>query len=117
LTTQFRAGGLFGVGMGVMTGFALAEGRNPNTDWLALMPVLLFGLGFMIFGAPIPAAFFHWEGPPGKEQWVDFITPAPLLFAGSNVVILALLAAIPVGLAFRFRRRVLATPGSATDVL
>jgi hypothetical protein len=67
-----------------------------------------------VFGAPIPAAFFHWEGPPGEEQWVDFITPAPLLFAGSNVVILALLAASPVGLAFRFRRRVLTTPGSAT---
>src|SRR5690349_8162976 len=35
-----------------------------------------------VAGAPIPAAFFHWEGPPGQEQWVDFITPAPLLFAG-----------------------------------
>src|SRR4051794_14848749 len=58
-----------------------------------------------IFGAPIPAAFFHLEGPPGQEQWVDFITPAPLLFAGSNVVILALLAACPVGLVFWLHRR------------
>ena len=64
-----------------------------------------------VFGAPVPAAFFHREGPPGEEQWVDFITPAPLLFAGSNVVILALLAASSVGLAFRFRRQVVATPG------
>lgn len=60
---------------------------------------------FRVAGAPIPAAFFHWEGPPGHEQWVDFITPAPLLFAGSNVVILGLLAACPVGLAFRLGRR------------
>jgi hypothetical protein len=51
-------------------------------------------------GAPVPAAFFHLEGPPGEEQWIDFITPAPLLFAGSNVPILALLAACPVGLLF-----------------
>jgi hypothetical protein len=53
-----------------------------------------------VFGAPVPATFFHWEGPPGEERWVDFVTPAPLLFAGSNVVILALLAACPIGLVF-----------------
>jgi hypothetical protein len=53
-----------------------------------------------VFGAPVPAAFFHWEGPPGEEQWIDFVTPAPLLFAGSNVPILALLTACPVGLVF-----------------
>jgi hypothetical protein len=52
----------------------------------------------------VPAAFFHWEGPPGEEQWIDFITPAPLLFAGSNVVILALLAACPVGVVCWLRR-------------
>ena len=58
-----------------------------------------------VFGAPIPAAFFHWEGPPGEEQWVDFVTPAPLLFAGSNVVILAMMSACLVGLTFRLRQR------------
>jgi hypothetical protein len=58
-----------------------------------------------VFGAPVPAAFFHWEGPPGQEDWVDFITPAPLLFAASNVPILALLAACPIGLAFWVRSR------------
>jgi hypothetical protein len=58
-----------------------------------------------VFGAPVPAAFFHWEGPPGEEQWVDFITPVPLLIAGSNVVILALLAACPVGLVGWLRDR------------
>ena len=53
-----------------------------------------------VLGAPVPAAFLHWEGPPGEEQWVDFITPAPLLFAASNVVILAFLAGCPVGLVY-----------------
>jgi hypothetical protein len=53
-----------------------------------------------IFGAPVPGAFLSWEGPQGEEQWVDFITPAPLLFAGSNIVILALLAGLTVGLLF-----------------
>jgi hypothetical protein len=53
-----------------------------------------------VFGAPAPAGFFHLEGPPGEEQWIDFITPAPMLFAASNVPILALLAACPVGLLF-----------------
>ena len=61
-----------------------------------------------VFGAPIPTGCLHWEGPPGQEQWVDFITPAPLVFAGSNVVILALLAACTVGLVFWLRRRGLA---------
>ena len=53
-----------------------------------------------VFGFPVPAAFFHYEGPPGQEQWIDFITPAPLLFAGSNIFIVGMLAACPVGLAF-----------------
>ncbi|SIN76400.1 hypothetical protein SAMN05444166_0709 [Singulisphaera sp. GP187] len=42
---------------------------------------------------PIPSVFFHWEGLPGEEGWVDLVTPAPLLFAGLNVAILGLLAA------------------------
>jgi hypothetical protein len=58
-----------------------------------------------VAGAPIPAAFSHREGPPGEERWVDFITPAPLLFAGSNVLILGLLMACPVGLVFWLPRR------------
>jgi hypothetical protein len=47
-----------------------------------------------VLGAPVPTAFFHREGPPGEEQWVDFLTPAPLLFAASNVALLGLLAFI-----------------------
>jgi hypothetical protein len=53
-----------------------------------------------VCGAPVPAAFFHLEGPTGEEQWIDFITPAPLLFAGANVVLMPLLLACPVGLVF-----------------
>jgi hypothetical protein len=77
--------------------------------WLAGAAVGLWGGFFFeyqpsprlrVFGAPVPAAFFHWEGPPGEEQWVDFITPAPLLFAGSNVPIMALLCGCPVGAMF-----------------
>jgi hypothetical protein len=67
-----------------------------------------------VAGAPIPAAFFHWEGPPGEEQWIDFITPVPLLFAGSNVLIVGLLTACPVGLAYWFFRRPFAPAESAT---
>lgn len=58
-----------------------------------------------VLGAPIPAAFLHLEGPPGDEQWIDFITPAPLLFAGSNVIIVALLLACPLLPAFWLRHR------------
>jgi hypothetical protein len=53
-----------------------------------------------VIGAPVPAAFHHWEGPPGEEQWVDFITPAPALYAASNIALLGLLAGCPVGLVF-----------------
>jgi hypothetical protein len=74
-----------GAGLGVWGGFFFEYQPSPD---------------LRVFGAPIPAAFLHWEGPPGKEQWVDFITPVPLLFAGSNIAILALLAALPVGFVF-----------------
>jgi hypothetical protein len=70
-----------------------------------------------VAGAPIPVAFFHWEGQPGEERWIDFITPVPLLFAGSNVVVIGLLAACPVGLAYRFFRRPFAPAESAMPEL
>ncbi len=70
-----------------------------------------------IHGAPVPVVAFHWEGPPGEEQWIDFITPAPLLFAGSNVVLLALLAGLPVGLVLLFRRPVLVGSIAGSDQL
>jgi hypothetical protein len=83
---------LIGAGLGVRGGFFYEY--RPS-------PVL------RVIGAPVPGAFLYWEGPPGEEQWVDFITPAPVLFAGSNIAILALLAGLPVGLVFLLRRPVL----------
>jgi hypothetical protein len=53
-----------------------------------------------ISGAPVPAAFFHLEGPPGNQQWIDFITPAPLLLAGVNVLLMPSLLACPKGIVF-----------------
>jgi hypothetical protein len=51
---------------------------------------------------------------------VDFIIPAPLLYAGSNIAILMLLAGQPVGLVFLLRQRVAedsaATPKPPLDV-
>jgi hypothetical protein len=46
-----------------------------------------------------------WEGPPGHEAWVDYVTPAPLLIAASNIVILGLVAACPIELAYWLWRR------------
>jgi hypothetical protein len=69
---------LVGAMLGVLGGFFFEYQPSPR---------------LRVFGAPVPAAFFHWEGPPGGDQWVDYITPTPIVFAGSNVVILALLAA------------------------
>src|SRR5262249_41716400 len=35
-----------------------------------------------VVGAPVPEVFFLLEGPPGEEQWADYVTPAaPLLAA------------------------------------
>jgi hypothetical protein len=76
---------LAGAALGIWSGFFFEYQPSPR---------------LRVFGAPVPAAFFHWEGPPGEEQWIDFITPEPLLFAGSNVPILALLVASPLGLVF-----------------
>jgi hypothetical protein len=60
-----------------------------------------------VIGAPVPMAFFHLEGPPSEEVWVDFVDEFPLLVAASNPVLLALLFASPVGLCFHIwcRRR------------
>jgi len=58
-----------------------------------------------VIGAPVPVGFFHLEGPPGNQQWIDFITPAPLLFASANVVLMPLLLASPAGLVFWLRCR------------
>jgi hypothetical protein len=74
-----------GAGLGIWSGFFLEY---------QILPTL------RVIGFPVPAAFFHLEGPPGQEQWIDFVTPDPLLVAGSNILILGMLAACPVWLAF-----------------
>jgi len=79
-----------GAALGVWSGFFFEYQPSPR---------------LRVVGAPMPGAFFHLEGPPGEEQWIGFITPDPLLFAGSNIIILALLAACPVGFAFWLRRK------------
>jgi hypothetical protein len=79
---------LVGASVGVWSGFYFEYQPSPR---------------LRVIGAPVPAAFFHWEGPDGEEQWIDFITPAPLLFATSNVPILAMFAACPVGVLFWLR--------------
>lgn len=56
-----------------------------------------------VFGAPVPHAYFHLEGPPGEEKWMDYITEAPVFFAGSNVFIMAVVAACPIGLIYAIR--------------
>ncbi len=76
---------LVGAALGVWGGFLFEYQPSPR---------------LRVAGAPVPAAFFHLEGPPGEERWVDFVTPSPQFFAGSNVPILAMLAACPVGLVF-----------------
>jgi hypothetical protein len=83
--TALAGAWLVGAGLGIWSGFFVEYQPSPR---------------LRVVGAPVPAAFFHLEGLPGKEQWVDFVTPAPLLFAGSNVILLALVAGCPVGLAF-----------------
>ena len=73
---------LAGAALGVWSGFFFEYRASPR---------------LRVIGAPVPAAFFHWEGPPGEEQWVDYITPVPLLSVASNVAILALLAGCLAG--------------------
>ena len=74
--------------------------------WLALFFEYRPTPDLRVFGAPVPGAFLHWEGPPGEERWVDFITPFPLLFAGSNILVLALLAGLPIAYVFLLCRHV-----------
>ena len=79
LTRQFQAGALFGLGMGVMWSCALSEGGNPNRDWLALVPVFLFGLGFMIAGVVMAMRDERKATPPdpfGTETGTQLVLTA-----------------------------------------
>ena len=76
---------LAGAGLGYWSGFYFEYQLSPS---------------LRVCGFPVPGAFFHWEGPLGEERWIDFITPAPVLYSGSNVPLLGLLAGQVVGLPF-----------------
>jgi len=101
---------------------ALRAHAAPAGWWAALMVLWLAGAaagvwgGFFaeyqasptlrVSGAPLPVGAAHREGSPGQEQWVGFVTPAPLLFAAANVPLVGLLAGSIIGPAFwAWRRR------------
>lgn len=90
----FFAAMLVGVAAGVYCGFVFKY--SPRS-------------GFEVYSFPIPAAFLVLkEYGNGESGWTDFITPAPLLFAGVNVPILTCLAVIPIRVLNTLSRRCLA---------
>jgi hypothetical protein len=56
-----------------------------------------------VFSIPFPIGFLHLEGPPGNEEWVDFVSPAGALVALSDLIIIALIVPSLIGLAFWVR--------------
>ena len=79
-----------GAGIGVYFGFFFSYLAAPTVR---------------IYSFPVPAAFHVLESyGNGTQQWVDFVTPSPILFAGSNVLIFAFAMVLPLWLASVFRR-------------
>lgn len=76
------AGWLVGGSIGVWSGFFFSYLADPCVR---------------VYGAPVPAAFLVLELHDGQEQWVDYLMPAPALFAGSNVLMLALVGGAMIG--------------------
>jgi hypothetical protein len=75
---------IVGVAAGIWGGFFFEYQPEPN---------------FRVLGCPVPAAFFVLEKHGDSDEiWVDYITPAPLLFAASNVFLLAFVFVYPVWL-------------------
>ncbi len=88
--------------------------RNVTTGWyVAFYAALAIGAGIgvyfgfyfeyqvsprmRIFSFPVPAVVMVLERhPDGTDHWTDFITPAPLLFAGANIPLFACAAVLPV---------------------
>jgi hypothetical protein len=89
--------------------------------WVALAIASLFGaiLGIWcglefeyrpsqtvrVLGFPMPIAVFHLEGGGADEQWIDFVSPFPVVNAIGNAFFILFLSAIPVGLAFLLSNR------------
>jgi hypothetical protein len=94
----------------------MARSRARGAWWVALAIFLLVGVaggvwcGFCceyqvsghlrVFSFPVPAAFLHLE----DGQWVDYITPAPLLVALFNVVAVAIVCLLPLSAAYFYYR-------------
>ncbi|TWT81710.1 hypothetical protein CA13_31630 [Planctomycetes bacterium CA13] len=58
-----------------------------------------------VYSFPVPAAFHILESyDDSTQRWVDFITPAPILFAGSNVIIFSCAMVLPLWLVSAFWR-------------
>lgn len=56
-----------------------------------------------VYSFPVPAGFHVLESyADGTQQWIDFITPMPLLFAGSNVLIFGFAFVLPLSIACLF---------------
>lgn len=50
-----------------------------------------------VYSFPVPAGFLVLEThDDGTERWTDFITPAPVIFAGANIPLFACAAVLPV---------------------
>jgi hypothetical protein len=94
----------------------LFQRRHASKKWWgALVFVWLLGAGvgiwssffewhpsptLRVFGFPLVLAILRWEGSPGNENWVDYVSSIPHLVIGGNMLLLALLASYPVGLVF-----------------
>lgn len=96
--------------------------RNATATWLMAFYLLLvvgasagvyFGFFFSysvsptlrIYSFPVPAAFLVLETySDGTQSWVDFLPPAHICCAGSNIPIFASFAVLPLWFAGLFRR-------------
>ncbi|AWM40321.1 hypothetical protein GobsT_12090 [Gemmata obscuriglobus] len=100
---------------------ALRARRAPGGWWAALAVLWLAGAaagawgGFFakyqasptlrVYGLPLPIGAAILVGPPGREQWVGYASPAGVLLAAANVPLVALLAGSAVGPVFWLRHR------------
>jgi hypothetical protein len=66
-----------------------------------------------VYGAPVPVGLAVWEGTPGEERWVGFVSSAPHFFAALNVPLVALLAGSVIGPAYWLARRRMRQSGPA----
>ena len=96
--------------------------RNATATWLMAFYLLFvvgagtgiyFGFFFSyfvsptlrVYSFPVPAAFLVLEtSSDGKQNWVDFLPPAHICCAGSNIPIFASIAVLPLWFASLFRR-------------